>query len=697
MRMFSRNSAGYPEPAMLPSRALLWLIGSFALLLTPQWDRLPVWLMASCCALAAWRWLAQSGRVRLPGRWLRLLVMFVLTTAYVLTVQGHFTVDTAASFFILAVGMKWLETRSVRDFYVLFFILIYLAAVNFLFHQEILWALVNLAAVVSLLAGVQVLNAPDLPKGIQSGWKRLGVLLVKVLPVVVLLFIFFPRMAPLWSVPLVSGEARTGITDTMRPGDISNLAQSSKRAFRVTFGGELPAYRDRYWRGLILDTFEDATWTQGESEPYQPLGRVAVDGGIGDLKRNEYDVLLEPTDQRWAFALEGSRAVSGNVTEVAEDLFRFQRPADSTVRYRLGFEAEQTRQTSLSASDRRRYLQLPAEGNPRTRALAGKLGGSLSDLDVVRTLLSRFRNQTYFYTLRPPEMPDNGIDALLFDVKRGFCAHYAGATAFTLRAAGIPARVVVGYQGGESGAGGDYLIVRQYDAHAWVEVWITGRGWVRIDPTAAIAPERIESGLRDAVAEEGSFLENDWASLQRYTDVPLARWASLQLDRLNYQWQRWVVGYQGQSQMNLMSHLPGGFGLRELGYLTAGIVGAGLLFAGLVSAWQSGRGRSKGPKDKVWRLVRRWHNLCARAGVPVRTGETPIALALRLAEAVPEAGGSARLFAQRMNRYYYSSSREAASTEPADLKPMRRLLATMRKQIRTNRPARPHSTAGQTS
>jgi transglutaminase-like putative cysteine protease len=673
-------------------------MASFALLLTPQWDRLPVWLVVACCVLAIWRWLAQFGRARLPGRWLRMAIMFVLTVIYVVGVKGHFTVDTAASFFILAVGLKWLETRSVRDFYVLFFILIYLAAVNFLFHQEILWTLVNFAAIALLLVGIQILNAPDLPKGMQSGWRRLGSLFLKVLPVVVLLFIFFPRMAPLWSVPLVSGEARTGISDTMSPGDISNLAQSSKRAFRVTFGGAIPAYRDRYWRGLILDRLEGETWKQGESIPFQGLDRMAIDGGIGELQSDEYDVLLEPTDQHWAFALANSRAVSANVVKDADDLFRFRRPADSTVRYRLGLYARNSDVgTSLSATEQRKYLQLPAEGNPRTRAFAQQLGESLSDVDVVRSLLSRFRNQEYFYTLRPPRMPDDGIDALLFDVKRGFCAHYAGATVFALRAAGIPSRIVIGYQGGESGASGDYLIVRQYDAHAWVEVWLSNRGWIRIDPTAAIAPERIESGLRDAVADEGSFLENEWASLQRYGDVPVLQWASLQLDRLSYQWQRWVVGYQGQSQMNLMSHLPGGFGLRELGYLTAGIVGLGLLLAGLMSAWQSGRGRGRSRKDKVWRLVQRWHALCAKAGVPVRTGETPVALALRLADAVPAAAVPARVFAHRVNRYYYSAKADAGSIQAADLKYMRRLLAAMQRQIRIDRPQRPNSTAGQIS
>lgn len=583
--LLGRNRRSEVPIDAIPGTALLWLIGSFALLLLPQWNRLPWWLIAACVVLAGWRWLAQSGRVRLPGRWLRTGIMLVLIGVYLGTVQGRFTVDTAASFFVLAVGLKWLETRSARDFYVLFFILVYLAAVNFLFQQDILWALLTFAAIACLLVGLQILNAPDLPGSLKAGWKRLGLLMVKTLPVVVLLFVFFPRMAPLWSVPLVSGEARSGISDTMRPGDISNLAQSSERAFRVSFGGSIPEYRDRYWRGLILDYLDGETWRQRDRDPFQRPGRVAVDGGIGALASNQYDVLMEPTDQRWAFSLENSIAVSDNVFDAGEDLFRFRRPADSPVRYRLAIDPGQTRPGSeLTQAVRQRYLQLPGEGNPRARALASELAGQYSPAQVVNELMQRFRNEEYYYTLRPPAMPDDGVDTLLFEEQRGFCAHYAGAATFVFRAAGIPSRVVVGYQGGDAGAGGDYLIVRQYDAHAWVEVWLEGRGWVRVDPTAAIAPDRIEFGLREAMAEEGSFLENNLTSPQRYGDLAVLQWASLQLDRINYHWQRWVVGYQGQSQMNLMSRLPGGIGMKELGYITAGLVGFALLVAGLVSA-----------------------------------------------------------------------------------------------------------------
>lgn len=677
LRRLRSANADADTAGLVPGKALIWLIASFALLLAPQWDRLPVWLIASCAVLAGWRWLAQSGRLRLPGKWLRSGIMLALVAIYIATVQGRFTVETASSFFVLAVGLKWLETRSVRDFYVLFFILVYLATVNFLFRQEIHWSVINLAGVVLLLVGLQVVNAPDIPGAMKSGWKRLGMMLVKTLPIVVLLFVFFPRMAPLWSVPLVSGEARTGISDSMTPGDISSLAQSSERAFRVSFGGDIPAYRDRYWRGLILDRLDGETWQQGFGRQSRRPGKVSVDGGVGELESNQYDVLMEPTDQTWAFALENSEAVSDNVKPNAAGLFRFDRPADSSVRYRMALTSVGDSEHYGAEPDNvDRYLQLPRSGNPRAREYADNLASEYDDPEgIIRHLLDRFREQEYFYTLRPPAMPDDGIDTLLFDEKRGFCAHYAGAATFVLRAAGIPARVVVGYQGGDSGAGDEYLIVRQYDAHAWVEAWLPGEGWVRMDPTAAIAPPRIESGLRDAMAEEGSFLENDWTSPQRYGDMAMLQWASLELDRMNYHWQRWVVGYQGQSQMDLMSRLPGGIGLRELGYITAGLIGAALLLAGLVTAWQHRRAERRDPFS---RIVTRWHRLCDRAGVPVRHGETPSQLASRLSHAKPAAAGAATAFARMINRHYYGQ--ESGAGKRRELEKMKRLLATMKRQ-----------------
>ncbi|MGQ7274773.1 transglutaminase family protein [Marinobacter sp. V034] len=642
---------------VLPTSALLWLLIAFGLLLLPQLDRLPIWLSVSCVALAGWRWLVQLGIIRLPGRILRIAIMVALIAFYVLGARGQFSVETASSFFVLAVGMKWLETRTTRDVYVLFFILCYLAAVNFLFQQGILWALINFIGISLLLISLQVLNAPDIPNSVATSWRRLGGLLLKTLPVVVLLFIFFPRLSPLWSVPLVSGQARTGISDSMEPGSISDLAQSSERAFRVTFGGMLPEYRDRYWRGLILDRFENERWEQADKAMAGRPGRISSDGGIGDLREDEYDVLLEPTYQRWAFALDNSSPVSANVTGEPDGTFVFDRPADTSIRYRMEREenpSQRSNEQTLSQADQYRYLQLPREGNPRARDYARKLLTEYQEpLDYAQALMARFRSQPYFYTLRPPAMPEDSVDALLFDVKRGFCAHYASATAFMLRAAGIPSRIVIGYQGGSPGNNDEYLIIRQYDAHAWVELWSPDRGWVRLDPTAAIAPQRIESGLRDAVAEEGSFLENEWISPSRYGDVALVRWLTLQADSINYEWQRWVVGYQGQTQMNLMSRLPGNFSLRDLGYLSAGLFGGSLLVAGL---WTSWRQRRRVPNDPLERLMVRWRRLLEARGVDVTSSDTPITLARKAADQMPAQGSRHAVFARAVNNHYYGSA-----------------------------------------
>ncbi|SFM55123.1 transglutaminase TgpA family protein [Marinobacter zhejiangensis] len=670
----------------IPGRALIWLICAFLLLLLPQWDRLPLWLPTICVVLAGWRWLVHLGRIRLPGRWLRTGFMIAMIAVYLTTVSGRFTVDTAASFFVIAIGLKWIETRSSRDFYVLFFILVYLAAVNFLFEQGILWTLVNFTGVMFLLVGLQILNAPNAPGALRAGWRRLLSMFVKTLPIVILLFLFFPRLSPLWSVPLVSGAAKTGISDTMTPGDISNLAQSSERAFRVAFGGEVPPPQDRYWRGLVLDRLDGNTWTQSQPEPFRRLGRVMNDGGAGELGVRDYDVLMDPTGQSWAFALKGSVAASDNVRQVGEGLFLFQRPADTPVRYRLSLQGDTPAADDLQASDLRQYLQLPAGGNPRARVLAKELKvSSLDARSFIDSVLRKFRSEAYYYTLRPPQMMGDSIDQLLFDAKRGFCAHYAGATTFLLRVAGIPARIVVGYQGGEPGAGGEYLIVRQYDAHAWVEAWLPGQGWVRVDPTAAIAPSRIDGGLREAVAEEGSFLENSWGSPQRYSDIPLVQWASLQLDRMNYQWQRWVVGYQGQTQMDLLSRLPGQWGLKELGYFSAGLVAFGVLVGAVVSAL---RQRARFRQDPVARLVGQWRQAARRSGVDIQEGDTPLQIAERVAVVSPAAAGPARTFARALyNHYYVATEQEAGQAGRNDLDRLRRLLKTARKQMKVVRPS----------
>jgi len=663
----------------LPVGPLRELLIAFVVLASAQWGQTPLWILGVGLALGGWRYLAQIGKVRLPGRWFRVFLLVSLVAAFGLSVGGRFAVDTAAAFFLLVVGFKWLETRTSRDFYVMFFILIYLAAVNFLFHQAIGWALVNFVAVMILFNALWQLNSPGVKR---AGWKRLAIMMAKTLPVVILLFLFFPRLSPLWSVPVVSGQARTGISDSMAPGSISSLAQSSARAFRVTFGGPMPDPAERYWRGLALDYFDGTTWRETLGAKGELPGRFDIDSGAGVLEEDEYEVLLDPTGRRWAFALENSTAVDGSLDEVEEDLFRFRRPVESTTRYRLRRDEPSARFLRLSSAEYRHYLQLPREGNPRAREFARQLRQSTQGPeDFIFQILSRFRNQSYFYTLRPPPMPEDAVDRLLFEEKRGFCAHYASATAFLLRSAGIPSRIINGYQGGSPGADDAYLIVRQYDAHAWVEAWIDGRGWVRIDPTAAISPQRIEQGLREAVANEGSFLSDEWMSAQRFQDVALVRWASLQMDRINYQWQRWVVGYQGQTQLDIMSKISSRLGLKELGYVTAALVGGILLILGLISGLRAASGKSQSPEG---RLIGRWYSLAREAGIEKPQSQTPNQLAASFARAHPASKESAGNFARLVNHHYYSGESaqgRAGQSRRQNIRQLREALKNLKRTL----------------
>ena len=650
-----------PKGPALQAFSVNWLLFGFALLILPQWARLPIWLVLVTSGLAIWAWAGKRFGVRMPGRVLRILLVLVLAVIFAVTVRGRFTVEAASDFFVLTVALKWLELRSRRDLYVLFFILCYLAAVNFLFRSSPGWALLDFVGILALFNALQGSQGGYLKRGMLQTWKRMGKLFLLALPLVIGLFIFFPRISPLWSVPLVSDRGTTGFSDTVAPGDISHLAQSDRRAFRVRFGGELPPPRERYWRGLVLEDYDGRAWRERQSySPLSPPGKVNSEAGAGPLPTDEYEVLLEPTYQRWGFALRDSVPVSSNISAMGDSLIRFRRPVDTTVRYRMKRLSVAPPPAHLTAAVRFRDTALPSGGNPKTRAWALSLRARYGTPSaVVAAVLNYFHTQPFYYTLNPPKLGADPMDTLLFQTRRGFCAHYASATAYVLRAAGIPARLVVGYQGGEVGADGRYLIVRQYDAHAWVEVWLGGR-WVRVDPTAAIAPERIEQGLQSAVSDPADFLADNWMAPSRYNNIAWVRWINLQMDAFNYRWERWVVGYQGNTQLALFGHLSRHVGKRELGWISAGLVG---LFALGVALWSLWRARQERRGEGTARLFSQWRALLSKAGVASQASETPLQIARRAYDRDPALGRLSMNFARQLNSHYYDSSRGTPERE----------------------------------
>src|SRR5690606_24983387 len=440
-----------------------------------------------------------------------------------------------------------LETRQRRDQFVLLFISIFLIMASLLREQHI-WSLPFLVAGVILTTTAWLRMSISEDVRIRDSFGTAGRLLLYATPLALAMWIFFPRIAtPFWSVPIDNGGATTGLSEEMSPGDISSLSQSDAVAFRVKFATQAPPPSQRYWRALVLHRFNGRTWSGNEpSIDLRAREEIRVSG-----EPVAYEVTMEPSQQQWVFALDMPLQWSLERTFMGpqQQLMSVQ-PIDRRVAYDAVSYLDYRTNVDLSRMARSWYLRLPESRNPRSIELATQLrSAAADDADYVNDVLGMFRREEFYYTLQPALLGSNPVDRFLFETREGFCEHYASAFAVLMRAAGIPSRIVLGYQGGEMNPLGDYLIVRQSDAHAWNEVWLEGRGWVRIDPTAAVAPERIEAGMSAArFGDAGA----------RWGLTAPTRWLynlGLTWDALNARWNGWVLGYGPDNQNRFMRWL----------------------------------------------------------------------------------------------------------------------------------------------
>ncbi len=601
-----------------------------------------------------------------PG-WLVRTLLVVAAFAFILlhyrTVLG---LEAGAATLVSAYTLKLLEMRSRRDALLLCFLGFFVAVTGLLFSQSIpmtLYLLICLMMLVSVLIGLhqatdQTTITPVLKTGV--------VLTLQALPVMLILFVLVPRLPPLWAVPLPDASAKTGLSDEMSPGDIARLSQSDELAFRATFTGAVPPPEERYWRAVVMHWFDGRRWYMGTPEDWgkagvkesQLVSRYGQERqwAAPDASPEEYnyDIILEATGRQWKPVLGSvSSAVTDSVLTRDWRLIA-QQSIELRTRYAVESGAPKAFDTELPSWLRAADLQLPRGGDPRARKLARELnkkhGGNAPA--IVADMLSRFRNQPYFYTLRPPTLKGNTIDAFLFDSRRGFCAHYAGAMTFVLRAAGIPSRVVAGYQGGEQK---DQVIqVRQFDAHAWVEYWIPEKGWQRVDPTAAVSPARIERGLESAVQNEGSFLEGQLLSAVKYRHISWLNTLRLEYEQLEYDWQRLVLSYDDESQKDLFGSLfPGEDALTVLTRLLVITMVSVILLAllWLVKPWQ----RQGTPADRYYQGFCR---SMARKGIARRPEEGPLDYARRIAKEKPELGRRAMQVAGVYIRLTYGVAKD---------------------------------------
>ena len=641
-------------------RRLGWTMAGLVAALAPHLLHLQAWVTAFVLAICAWRLLAELRDWRLPGVFLRAVVAVGVTAGVVFSYATITGLDGGTALLALMSALKLLETRAPRDHTVLIFIGWFLCLAAFLYAQDIATVAWVLPTVWLLAAALLRVSRRGQDGPALRPFRTTGAMLLKAAPVALVLFLFFPRLAgSFWGAPSAE-RALSGLTDEMSPGDISELTLNDVVAFRVRFNGDPPPPALRYWRGPVLSEFDGYTWSRGGAQSFF-LPPVRHQGAPVD-----YTVTLEPTGQHLLFALDMVQGwTPGLATQAWDYGLRTRSPihvvlqyeARSYPRYRAGLE--------LSAALRNRSLQLPPGRNPRALALARRLRAAATDEpDYVRAVLDVFRAQDFHYTLAPPGLERDSVDDFLFNTRRGFCGHYASAFTMLMRAAGIPARVVGGYQGGDWNPVGGYLIVRQSHAHAWSEIWLPESGWTRVDPTGAIAPERIERGI------EASFPNDELLPGGLMRDSEFFWQAGMIWDNVNARWNDWVVQFNRLRQEELLAEL--GFDDPDWRDFAAAL-GLGLVAAMiLLFAWLAWEFRPK-RSDPAAMSYARFVRLLARRGIELTTGEAPRDFAKRVRRLRPDLGTESLAITELYLRLRY-----LPLPAPGDLRLLRGLVARFR-------------------
>jgi transglutaminase-like putative cysteine protease len=647
-------------------RDTLVLMAATALAVMPHAAHLPAWCSTGFFVLFVWRLgLVFSGR-GLPGAAVRIVTAAACTAGVVAQYNTVFGRDAGVALLVLFLGLKLMEMRARRDLFVVIFLCFFLLLTGFFYSQSISTAALTVGAVAALLAAMLTMQFGQREAGIGRRLKMVGVILAQALPIAAVLFVLFPRLnGPLWGMPDDAHAGRTGMSDTMAPGQISQLARNEDVAFRVRFDGEAPPSAAMYWRGPTLGDFDGRTWRPVRRE-VAPAPRAEAElPHAGEPLR--YRTTLEPHARRWLFALdvpvELPRA-PGLASSVEPD---FEVLSSEPVVGRIRFDAASRLDARIGLNETRlslqNWLQLPPGANRRTLEMAARWRDEEQDeARLVTRALAMFRDAPFRYTLSPPLLADEPVDRFLFETRAGFCEHFASAFVVLMRALDVPARVVTGYQGGERNPGDDYWIVRQSDAHAWAEVWLAGRGWMRVDPTGAVAPERIERGARAM----DTMRESRGGTLPGLADIGMLRRWRYSLDSVANTWNQWVLSYDRSRQQALLARL----GLdaanpRELAGALAAVLA--LVIGGVALTTL----RPHRPRDPVEKAYSEFCDRLAAIGAPRHPDETASRYLHRIDRLLdPPEAALARDIVAAYNRLRY----DPVTVSPQRLRDLRRLV-----------------------
>jgi transglutaminase-like putative cysteine protease len=634
-----------------------WTAAAVVGALMPLSNSLPGWLAASlfglCLVGIAYGW-----RRKVLTAWLRLPLTLGCAAIVLNAYEFRFGRDTGAALLASMLALKLLETRRPRDARSVLSFSLFAIMAAFLQEQSpttLLIALVGVVLTLTALARVAEIAIEETPAPTAEGTRgRLGAtgrMLLLSAPLAIVGFFLFPRLSePLWGLPGNVGEARTGLSDDMGPGDISLLYADESPAFRVTFEGSPPPTAEMYWRGPVLSHFDGRRWTRSPITSSWPPGPVQGRGAtLG------YEVTMEPTDRRYLVVLDLPATVPDDATIGFDRTVFTRRPVSQLRRFRATSHLQYVLEPTLRSGFRSTNIDLPDGFNPRTRELiAGWSAQDPRPQAVIERALALF-NRDFSYTLTPQLLGRNSIDDFLFATREGYCEHFASAFVVMMRMAGIPARVVTGYQGGVGNAFGDYWLIRHSDAHAWAEVWLETQGWVRIDPTSAVAPQRIQRGSDSLAGPEPL-----WTGMTR----PLLQVS----DWLRRSWNEMVLGFDAARQRAMLQP----FGIPQastpqLGIALAVAVGLALLLTvGLLL-----RG-SPASHDALQRAYVRFIATLARAGVVKEAHEGQLAFAERVAERLPQAADAVLTLSRRyVQRRYARASTDTDAALCDDLRRFR--------------------------
>jgi len=539
--------------------SLCWLAAGIILAILPHGLRMPIWILPLTLALILWRLGAALREWPLPGGKyysLRLLQIFIMIGAGIgVYISFHTLVgrEAGSALLVLLAGFKILETKHERDFYIATFLGFFVIVTNFFISETIATAFYMLFTLLVMFTALITFNDLNRLIPAQTRIKTAAVLILQALPVMLVLFLLFPRInGPLWGMPQDAYTGMMGIDDQMEPGSISRLLHTNNVAFRVEFEDAPPENSKLYWRGPVLWYNDGRKWSRErvidtETPPLQITGSPV-----------NYTITLEPTNQRWLFALEMPDQAFDDAYIANDYQLRTTNSVNKRIRYTLSSYPEYVLGRN-NTYELHRALQLPENFHPRTIALAQTwLSEGTGAENIINRALRMFNEQDFYYTLTPPLLNNDNVDEFLFDTRQGFCEHYASAFTVLMRATGIPARIINGYQGISYNPVGDYHIVYQRDAHAWVEVWLDERGWVRVDPTSAVAPERVQQGIQGAMPEAIIEVPAMFGQIKLSRDL----WHNLRntWDAVNNQWNQWVISYGPDRQALFLKK----FGMKDI-------------------------------------------------------------------------------------------------------------------------------------